>query len=299
MILVKKIELNINGKIISMYGTNLILQCEKDIIEKLNLTGNEYIDRLIIQECIDDNRLRAEILYDGNTVYSFEKTVKEYRKLQKSGTLDNLSKNMYDFFMYACGDIAHYDIAGYKCYYDYSFRKLENELLSQNWTASRFTDRDRIFKELKISKEYFKNRESIDINKISTNKLKSIIKECEWEVTETKDKYWELSKNIDSNTNYSFNLDILTRNTSDILKDINYIAKTFNKDSYSEMIYAKREKNNGMTISEIVSSAYKIKSELNTFASDVLYKTRIAAEEKISILNRENVKKNDDFNYEY
>ena len=147
------VELNINGKRINIYGSNAIIQNEKQIIENLELTGNESADRLIIQQCIDDNKLKSDILYDGNTVYPFEKIVKAYRKLQKSGTLDNLTKEMYHFFMYACDDIAHYDIQGYKCYYNNSFRQLENELLANNWTASRFTDIDKIFRELKISRE--------------------------------------------------------------------------------------------------------------------------------------------------
>lgn len=84
-------------KRINIYGSNAIIQNEKQIIENLELTGNESADRLIIQQCIDDNKLKSDILYDGNTVYPFEKIVKAYRKLQKSGTLDNLTKEMYHF----------------------------------------------------------------------------------------------------------------------------------------------------------------------------------------------------------
>ena len=292
------VELNINGKRINIYGSNAIIQNEKQIIENLELTGNESADRLIIQQCIDDNKLKSDILYDGNTVYPFEKIVKAYRKLQKSGTLDNLTKEMYHFFMYACGDIAHYDIQGYKCYYNNSFRQLENELLANNWTASRFTDIDKIFRELKISREYFKDRDSIDIDKVSTSKLKSIIKECGWNVNEA-NVYWKFSKNIGEKTNYSFDIDILTRNVSDIIRNIDYISNSFNKDSYCEMIYEKIEKNNRPTMSEIVASSNAIKYSLNQLASDVLYKTRIVAEEKESILNKENLKSKENFEYEY
>lgn len=292
------VELNINGKRINIYGSNAIIQNEKQIIENLELTGNESADRLIIQQCIDDNKLKSDILYDGNTVYPFEKIVKAYRKLQKSGTLNNLTKEMYHFFMYACDDIAHYDIQGYKCYYNNSFRQLENELLANNWTASRFTDIDKIFRELKISREYFKDRDSIDIDKVSTSKLKSIIKECGWNVNEA-NMYWKFSKNIGEKTNYSFDIDILTRNVSDIIRNIDYISNSFNKDSYCEMIYEEIEKNNRPTMSEIVASSNAIKYSLNQLASDVLYKTRIVAEEKESILNKENLKSKENFEYEY
>ena len=44
------VELNINGKRINIYGSNAIIQNEKQIIENLELTGNESADRLIIQQ---------------------------------------------------------------------------------------------------------------------------------------------------------------------------------------------------------------------------------------------------------
>lgn len=290
-------QINKNGKRIVLYGNNAIIENEKIIIESLDLTGNESVDRLIIQKCIDDNKLKSDILYEGNTVYPFEKTVKEYRRLQKSGTLDNMTKYMYNFFMYACGDIAHYNIDGYKSYYDNSFRKLEDELLSSNWNSSRFSDRDKIFKELKISKEYFKERETIDIDNISTNELKSIIKKCGWKINVDGNNFWKLSKDINNNITYSFNIDILNCSISRIMRQISYITNSFNKESYIEDMVTKREKNdNSPTISEIVSSANSIKYSLNRFASDVLYKARIVAEENLSILNKENIK---DFDYEY
>ena len=158
-----KTEFNVNGKRITLYGSTPIIENERLIIENLELTGNENTDRLLIQKCIDENKLKSDILYDGNTVYPFEKIVKAYRKLQKSGSLDNLSKGMYHFFIYACGDIAHYDLGGFKAYYNYSFQQLENTLLKDNWMMNnRFSDVNHIFKELKIGK-YFEERDSINL----------------------------------------------------------------------------------------------------------------------------------------
>ena len=126
------IELKVNGKRINLYGTKAIIEKEKNIIEQLNLSGNEQKDRLIIQKCIDENKLKSDILYDGNTVYPFEKTIKAYRKMQKTDSLENMSNYMYHFFTNACGDIAHYDIQGFRGYYNYSLRNLENILLKNN-----------------------------------------------------------------------------------------------------------------------------------------------------------------------
>ena len=292
------IRIEIKDKYITLYGSTEIIQKEKSIIENLGLTGDEYKDRLIIQKCIDDNKLKSDILYCGNTVYPFSKIVKAYRKLQKDDSLENLSKEMYHFFMYACGDIAHYDIGGYKAYYNNSFRNLENELLRNCSTSSWHSDIDRIFKELKIGRDYFNERELIDINKISANNLKSIIKECGWKVEPDKNNFWKLSKDINCNTTYSFDVDILNFDVSRIMRGFNYIANSFNQESYIEQMVMDRNKiDNPPTISEIVSSAKDIKCSLIQFSSDVLYKTRVAAEEKHNTL--EDIKNNDDYNYDY
>lgn len=283
----KKIEINKNGKKIVLYANNAaILQKEKEVIENLELTNNEYSDRLIIQQCIDNNKLKSDISYDGNTIYPFEKIIKAYRKLQKSGSLENLTKEMYHFFMYACGDIAHYDIGGYKCYYNYSMRELEDRLLKNIGSAGRFSDRDRIFKELKIG-NYFKERELININKISLNQLKSIIKECGWNVEVNANNYMNLSKKINNNTTYSFDIDILNADISKIIKDINYIGYSFNKDIYIENMVSDRiNVDNPRTISEIVYDANDIKRMLVKLVDDVTYKSRLEAELKQSTQNK-------------
>lgn len=292
------IQLEIKGKRINLYGSNAVIQSEKSFIENLNLTGDEHNDRLLIQKCIDDNKLKSDILYSGNTVYPFSKIVKAYRKLQQNGSLENLTKEMYNFFMYACGDIAHYDIGGYKAYYKNSFRNLENELLRECWTPSWHSDVDRIFKELKVGRDYFHERELIDIDKISANNLKSIIKECGWKIDPDRNGFWKLSNDINCNTTYSFDVDILNFDVSRIMKEFNYIANSFNQENYIEqMVMDRNKKDNPPTISEIVSSAKDIKYSLIQFSSDVLYKTRIAAEEKHNTLDE--IKNNDDYDYDY
>ena len=92
-----RIELNKNNKRITFFGSNNVIESDKNIIDNLPLTGNESNDRILIQKCIDNNNLKSEILYEGNTIYSFKKIVKEYRNLQKNGTLDKLTNKMYLF----------------------------------------------------------------------------------------------------------------------------------------------------------------------------------------------------------
>ena len=188
--------------------------------------------------------------------------------------------------MYACGDIAHYDIGGYKCYYNYSMRELEDRLLKNIGSAGRFSDRDRIFKELKIG-NYFKERDLININKISLNQLKFIIKECGWNVEVNANNYMKLSKKITNNTTYSFDIDILNADISKIIKDINYIGYSFNKDIYIENMVSDRiNVDNPRTISEIVYDANDIKRMLVKLVDDVTYRSRLEAELKQSTQNK-------------
>ncbi|MCI8548374.1 MAG: hypothetical protein HFJ38_05745 [Bacilli bacterium] len=275
-----KLELNINNKQITLRGKNAVIEKERLIIEGLNLTGNEYNDRLTLQKCIDDENLKSEISYSGSTVYPFEKTVKQYRNLQKTDSLENMTMYMYHFFIYECGDIAHYDIHGFRDYYNNSLRNLENQLLNNsNWVWTRNSDIDKIFKEIKIGK-YFEEREQININKISLNTLKSIIKECGWEISINGNGLWRLSKNIKYNVEYSFNVEVLNNSISNIVQEIQNTKKYFDKDKYIEtMVDNRKETESPLSISEMVGLANNISYVLMQLSSNILYKSRVAAEE--------------------
>lgn len=302
----ERIEILINNKRINLYGSKAIIDKEKPIIENLKLTGIENNDRLIIQNCIDENKLKSDILYEGNTVYPFEKIVKEYRKLQRDYSLENLSNNMYHFFMNACGDIAHYDKTGYRCYYNDSIVELENRFLKNSYTASRFSDVDRIFKELKIS-NYFDEREQIDLNKISLNKLKSIIKECGWNVI-NKNGIWKIERTTMYGKDFNFEVDTSDNSVSNVVKEIQRYYNSFNKDEYVENMVAIRS-SLGLTISEIVSSSENIQRMLNNLSFDVLYKSRLAAQESKNTIEKaqeisnkiveNNLENENDFDYDY
>lgn len=292
------ITIDLNGKNITLYGSDSIIQKEKTIIEKLELTGNESQDRLLIQDCIDKNKLKSDVVYEGNSVYPFEKIIKAYRKLQKSGTLDGLTKEMYHFFIYACEDIAHYDLQGFRAYYDNSFRKLEDELLSRRGLWTRFSDRDRIFKELKVG-QYYNERDSIDINKIPLKTLKSIIEDCGWKAKIDNDNYLKLSKEINNKTTYSFDVDILNYDVSRIMRNLNYIANSFNTESYiNEKVMERERQENPPTISEIVSAATVIKQKLYEFVSDVLYKCRFEIENNKDTYNIDTITEDEEYDLE-
>lgn len=291
-------ELNVNGKRITLWGSKAIIEKEQPIIENLELTGNESNDRLLIQRCIDENKLKSDISYEGNTVYPFEKIVKAYRKLQKSGSLENLSKEMYHFFMYACGDIAHYDLEGFKAYYNYSFLELENTLLKDNWLMNtRYRDLDHIFKELKVGK-YFEERDYIKIDSVSLNKLKSIIKNCGWNIT-PENNSWKIEKDIIHSQKYSFIVDVSSKNVSNIVRQIIGSSYNFNENEYMEFLIANRDKlENKLNVADVVTVANNIRSSLSKLADKVLYDCKLEVEE-----NKKNITPNtnlqqDDYDYD-
>jgi len=91
--------------------------------------------RLQIQAKIDQERLEAVILYDGNTVWSRDKIIRNLKQIIKAGTLyrdgqprhisigrtlrlpaggrPRLTKYFYSFLTLSCGSIAHYNIQGW------------------------------------------------------------------------------------------------------------------------------------------------------------------------------------------
>ena len=77
--------------------------------------------RLKIQELIDKHGLKAAILFNGNTVWSTKRIIRNLRRIMKHGTLYNedqskppiLSHYFYEFLHQTCGSIAHYDIHGW------------------------------------------------------------------------------------------------------------------------------------------------------------------------------------------
>lgn len=281
----KSIDINRAGKQISIYGSKAMIEKAQRYIESLELSGIENKDRLIIQQCIDDNKLGAKIIYDGNTVYPFEKIVKMYRKLQKEETLTNLNHEMYYFFMNACGDIAHYDLSGYRIYYDDSFRKLENKFLQNCRTTSRFTDILKIFKELKIG-EYFRDRENISLDNISLLKLKSIIEECGWNVISNGEE-WQLQFDLDDSSKFSFDVDISKDKISNIIYRLCKYGKEFNADEYIEAIVKSRGESLIPSVRLITKNADHIAYKLSKLSSDLIYKCRIEAENTKNCSNLE------------
>ena len=91
--------------------------------------------RLIIQKIIEDNDLKATILFDGNSVWNSKPILRNLRRIMEAGTLYNgkkpryipigsmlrmpavgqciLSDYFYSFLSLDCGSIAHYNKQGW------------------------------------------------------------------------------------------------------------------------------------------------------------------------------------------
>lgn len=267
-----------NDTCIGLYGTNSQVKKAKDILSRIKLTGVEDKDRLIIQKCIDDNNLKSSVSYNSNIVYPFKRIVKAYRNLQKNDSLSKLSKEMYNFFINACGDIAHYNIDGFKANYNYSMRNLEyNHLKHYIYYSNRFSDRNKIFKCLKIG-EYFEERKYIDVNNISLNKFKALAKKCGWSLTIEKKlyKFKEIRKYDDG---YTFEINLEKNKISDIINGIIKYSIEFDKEDYIENLVENRERlDKVLSISEIVNKGNYINNSLKKFASDIVYNCRVESE---------------------
>lgn len=284
------IELTKNNKRIQIFGNQATIDRAVSFIENLDLTGIEEKDRLIIQKCIDDNKIGATILYDGNTVYSFNKIVDKYKKLQKSEDLMHLSEDLYKFFTNACGDIAHYDIVGYAHYYDNSFRKFEEDFLQHCDCNNRFSDVKRIFEKLKIGK-FYETRKTIDLNKLSKKDLKNIIEQCGWNVVVLNNDIWQLSVNINPELRFRFELDTSTQKQSNIIFGLISYCIKFDADEYIEMLVKERGENNYPSIRTIVNNTDIIQTKMKMLAKDLLYYGRLMAQNLIE-------KENDDLEME-
>ena len=116
---------------IRLIGSRKDIEAASAVLSHLTLTGNEGKDRLIIQPVIDSMKLKASILYEGNSVYGANRFLPEFKRLYKSGKMDKMSRDFYtDFLMGICADIAHYDIGGYVAHYDNDFYRVCREVVA-------------------------------------------------------------------------------------------------------------------------------------------------------------------------
>ena len=122
---------------IAIYGSKKDINIARSMLDKIPLIGLEKADRITIQYGIDLFNLKADILYDGNRVWSYKKVIRDFQKLLKSKP-DRLkyhgeyclTKYLYTFFNNCCGSIAHYNLAGWT--YEYQTKQSVKDFLNRN-----------------------------------------------------------------------------------------------------------------------------------------------------------------------
>jgi hypothetical protein len=110
--MIKKLELDNR---IAIYGSSREIELAETAItaqmpELPHLP--EPMARLSLQQIIDRNDIKASIVFDGNTVWSFSRIIRDIRRVKKSG-MEAMSDYLYKFLSLSCGSIAHFNKPGW------------------------------------------------------------------------------------------------------------------------------------------------------------------------------------------
>jgi len=104
------------NKKIAVYGSTKDVRYAVDYLNMFCGDIKEYSpeinSRRFIQKIIDDKNFKADILYDGNTVWSKNKVMRGIKRVKKNG-MKSMTKYLYQFLTLSCGSIAHYDMYGW------------------------------------------------------------------------------------------------------------------------------------------------------------------------------------------
>ena len=141
---------------VAIYGNKKHIE-EAEIILIKNIPDlpalSESQARLKIQDCLDNENIKADILFDGNSVWSKKKILRDIKKVKKYG-MEKLSNYLYEFLSLSCGSIAHYNkfgwIATYPTIQDLKqfFRRNEFGQRVLNYLPAWNTDVQRIVREV-------------------------------------------------------------------------------------------------------------------------------------------------------
>jgi len=100
---------------VALYGSKKQIT-EAEIILLKNvpdlLTLSQSQARLRIQDCLDNENVKAAILFQGNSVWSEKRILRDIKRVKKHG-MDKLTDYLYKFLSLSCGSIAHYNKLGW------------------------------------------------------------------------------------------------------------------------------------------------------------------------------------------
>ena len=100
---------------IALYGSKNAIDTAEELIERFfpkiaKLSEGEA--RIELQSLIDTEPVKADILFDGNGVYSKKKIIRDIKRVKKNG-MQSMTNGLYQFLSLCCGSIAHYNKSGW------------------------------------------------------------------------------------------------------------------------------------------------------------------------------------------
>lgn len=111
-------ELTIDRRVVLFGSRKDISKAEQALTQSIPQLGtfSEPEARVQIQNCMDNQNIKAGILFDGNSVWSRARILRDIKQVKKHG-MQKLSDYLYKFLSLSCGSIAHYDKQGWiECY---------------------------------------------------------------------------------------------------------------------------------------------------------------------------------------
>lgn len=91
--------------------------------------------RLKIQAVIDKFKFNVTVLYGGNIVWSFDRTIRDFKRALNAGSTTGMTHQLYQFFSLSCGTIAHFNAAGWAA--EYPDRAALRQLFLKNELGAR------------------------------------------------------------------------------------------------------------------------------------------------------------------
>lgn len=110
----KKMLCQIDNRI-RIIGSKNEIETADELIERFypNISKiNEAQARLELQSLIDTENLKVDILFAGNTVWSFERVIRDIKRVVNNG-MPSMTNKLYKFLSLCCGSIAHYNKQGW------------------------------------------------------------------------------------------------------------------------------------------------------------------------------------------
>lgn len=108
------LEIRTKGILISLYGSKKDIETSEAILKKHSneLSGCEKEDRLLLMKLIPEYKMKAFVLYEGNSVYDNVKIIRNLKSIKKHG-MHKMSDYTYRWLINATGSIAHYNKNGW------------------------------------------------------------------------------------------------------------------------------------------------------------------------------------------